>query len=589
VQSLKPGHRHDGRSRPHRPMAPAQAPKSHYDLTQAADVAPAEGASRVANLKLLLATVNGDIAMLAAAVQLKLPSLQEILEGRKVVGSEVATHIEETLALDQGWLDRKHDAADINQKTIDILHGRDVSDYEKEIRQSEQKGHEIMKNSAAPSGSAPASSAPQQADKPSPELIETRIANLNLLTQARGSKVRLARKMGISESIISFLFNRKKEFTNRFTNELESSLGLPTFWMDEPKTVADVPEHTWEIVGRPNPDTAPAAKSTAKSKDNKTSKNDSTSKAASQNTAKATAKPAAKTSVKPAAKQGATPGSSSSAPLSSDSLTLHFDSKPTELDPNYAPAAGQPADAAPQPAATAAAVPVVTKRAPRVHRAAPGAMAALTGQPAAGQPAAASSTPAGPTMLQLSSSAPKAELSENVGSSAPGAKEASSGVRGPTQLSLVPEGSAPTDATPPGKVAEDVKPEAGAAAPEASNAPTTLSAAPASASPVAAAAEVQSPPTGAASGSEAAPASAPAPAPALAASSGVAPAPAPAAQAAVPVVPATATNPLSSAPVDTFELSPITEALIKTLTLQARAGKLTEKDAFRILGEIADV
>lgn len=251
MHSNKTWHRPDARQRPNRPSSDRNYPKIAEPKTH--KVGAVEAAARVANLKLLLSRVDGNVPMLAAAVQLDISGLKQRLEGIEVVEDGLAMYIEETLALDPSWLDKKHDLSDISAKTVDILYGRDISDSEEEIRQSEQRGHEIMKNAAAAASAnaAPATRAPHTpaSEKPSDELILTRIANLVLLTQARGAKSRLARLLDVSESIISFLFNRKKEFTHRFTRDLETALSLPAEWFDTVQEIQAVPQATWDILG----------------------------------------------------------------------------------------------------------------------------------------------------------------------------------------------------------------------------------------------------------------------------------------------------------------------------------------------------
>jgi transcriptional regulator with XRE-family HTH domain len=480
VQSFKSGHRSDARHRPQRSSSEQNYPKNHNDMSQASKVGALEGAVRVANLKLLLTKVGGDLTLLSAAVQVKLSRLQQMLDAQEVVTSELATHIEETLALDQGWLDRKHEEGDISTKTVDILLGKDTSDFEKDIRNSEQKGLDIMKTST---GSTPTSAAPRplrtprkSPEKPVDEFVEVRKANLTILTQARGAKSKLARALGVSESIISFLFNGKKDFSYRFARDFEKTLNLPAKWLDTPHSSQDVPQKAWDILGNASPNSPQFLSS----------------------------------------HQGS---------LELPNLKLNMASAPTELERGKSPLAqagsetpgGRPKKN--QPQAT------VARGGPRTHR--------------------VSRTPLSPKSsmdLRLDTSAAPSEL-----------------VRAPQQAETLPELetiAAPTATAPAEIPASRSKTHAPSVHKSTAHPPADKQAA----APVSAPTPVPPEPT------------------AVTEASPVAAAPLPSDE--------SINTKIKSRP-DTLVLSPITEALIKTLTLKAQDGSFTDKDAYRLLGDIA--
>jgi hypothetical protein len=534
VQSQKSGPRPDTRNRSHRsPHSDNRAPRNHREVAEASKVSPLQVAARVANLRMLLEKSGGDIPTFAGRAEVSLAALREILEGQKVVGDERATHIELTLELGQGWLDKQHQLSDITQTTVDILLGKDVSTFEKEIRISEQKGHEIMKNAAStastatsPSTATPAAAASKTAtaqttgsDKASSEVVEARLANLTLLTQGRGAKSRLAQLLGVSAGIISFLFSRSKEFTNSFTRNLESVLVLPELWMDTARDVSDVPQATWEKLGS-------SADLSAQSSEKKSRKN-------------ASAK-----------------GGNATAEKSDGANAQGNDPVVKANTPEEAP------------------------RGHRVHRMPKKGDAA----PQQGAP-----QPALQRTLQLRTSAAPSVLLDDA-----------AGAGQQPELNLTPAASTPAEGLPMSDAQGAANPtgQANESAPEdavVGGAIAPVAQPPAEPAPATAAAKAASPAT--AQKPEA-------PAPATAAgdsSAAIPPVPAgeaPAAQGAalqlVSRTPAQLTAEAANSRPDVLQLSslflsPITEALLKTLTIKAQQGLFSEKDAYRLLGQISEM
>jgi hypothetical protein len=501
--------------------------------------------------------------MLSAAAQLKLPGLQQMLDGQSIVGNELATHIEVTLALGQGWLDRKHELSDISSKTVDILQGKDISDFEEEIQRSEQKGLETMKTST---GSAPTSAALSassekpgaSSEKPSNELIEIRRENLGVLTQARGAKSRLARVLEVSESIVSFLFNGKKDFSNKFSRDLEKALHLPAKWLDSPHAEKDVPQKTWDVLNA-------------------------------------------------AAKGANQPLNLSSKSLELPSLKLNLTTEPTELERsenssqkpqpliNDEASTDNTENTVSQDAATDKGQHVPPARTPRVHRlekSKPAVQAPLTLQ--LHTTAAPSELFGGSQQTEMlpplddeAPTPPSDPVAENLPAAGVENVEAEPQTASGTAVEKVePQAPVVTKRAPRRQVATPAAPAAAAAAEPGQE--STASVTPTQAAPV------QETPAQATS-AQAAPAhpAAPALTPAAALPSAsttviLAAAPAaltgPAGAIAEPAINAA----IESRP-DVFILSPITEALIKTLTNKAREGTFTDKEAYKLLGQIADL
>lgn len=83
--------------------------------------------------------------------------------------------------------------------------------------------------------------------------LETiRRANLHVLTSRKGSKVRLAVVMEISESNMANRFYGQKRMDDAEANRFTERLGLPTGWMDVPRSVTDVPESVSELLASPS-------------------------------------------------------------------------------------------------------------------------------------------------------------------------------------------------------------------------------------------------------------------------------------------------------------------------------------------------
>lgn len=565
MHSQKFGVRPDTRNRSHRSANPDnRAPKNHHEITEASKVSPLQVAARVTNLRLLLEKAGGDIPTFAGRAEVSLEDLRQILEGQKVVGDERATHIELTLELGQGWLDKKHEISDISPTTVDILLGKDVSTFEKEIRNSELKGHEIMKNTASTAASttssAPATSAAKApaaqnatSDKASNEIVEARIANLTLLTQARGAKSRLARLLGVSESIVSFLFSRSKEFTNSFTRNLESLLALPEMWMDTVREIKDVPQEAWDKLG-----SAAAVKGDAAPKKGRKSASDSSANGAAEKSAGATA-------------QLNAPAAKADAPEVPRGQRVHR--------------LPRKSDAAPQQSSQQSAKPNATQGTLTLQLRPSAAPSVLLGDNGGLEtlPELESLPPADQPSNNVSEPAPQAAATSN---SAPAAEQSGAAS---TELASTPSEAA---GHPTKQVTVSAAPDAAASTPAPSesgsaNVPKVSVKSTARASAAKMAAETAQPPVAPAvnSGQEAL-------------VSQLSAKPADSGQlVAQPANPssASAESARGQAPhadvleLSTLFLSPITEALLKTLAIKAKEGVFSEKDALRLLTEIVEL
>jgi hypothetical protein len=109
---------------------------------------------------------------------------------------------------------------------------------------------------ATPPKSAPAkvkASSKSGAQQPLPlndaETLENiRRANLHVLTSRKGSKVRLAAVMEISNSNMDNRLYGQKRMDEAEANRFTERLGLPTGWLDVPRLVTDIPESVSDLL-----------------------------------------------------------------------------------------------------------------------------------------------------------------------------------------------------------------------------------------------------------------------------------------------------------------------------------------------------
>ncbi|MFT4439428.1 hypothetical protein [Caballeronia sp. 15711] len=84
-------------------------------------------------------------------------------------------------------------------------------------------------------------------------LEKIRRANLHVLTTPKGSKVRLGGVMGISASNMANRYYGQKRIDDAEANRFTERLGLPTGWLDIPRTVTDIPESVSNLLASPSP------------------------------------------------------------------------------------------------------------------------------------------------------------------------------------------------------------------------------------------------------------------------------------------------------------------------------------------------
>lgn len=83
-------------------------------------------------------------------------------------------------------------------------------------------------------------------------LENIRRANLHVLTSRKGSKVRLGAVMEISDSNMANRFYGQKRMNDAEANRFTERLGLPTGWLDVPRSVTDIPESVSDLLVPPS-------------------------------------------------------------------------------------------------------------------------------------------------------------------------------------------------------------------------------------------------------------------------------------------------------------------------------------------------
>jgi hypothetical protein len=79
-------------------------------------------------------------------------------------------------------------------------------------------------------------------------LESIRRTNLHVLTSPKGSKVRLSEVMEISDSNMANRLYGQKRMDEAEANRFTEHLGLPTGWLDAPRSVTDIPESVSDLL-----------------------------------------------------------------------------------------------------------------------------------------------------------------------------------------------------------------------------------------------------------------------------------------------------------------------------------------------------
>lgn len=248
-------------------------------------------AVQVRNFKALLEAA-GTVDDLALALDMPLQRINELLRGENFP-RETAHHIEETLQLPSGFLDRRD--ARVMPDLFDCLKDswRPASP-ETEADVKALRMSTTQATATGPSASDATTTTPSTAESPDPArprpsvspsapdagtvpdqavtgphrvsrraipagrdprhdgVLDTRHANLAMLTKAPGSKGKLGQLMGMSPANISHRIHKNKKLDDAEIRRLTKVLHLPPDWFDSPRTTQDVP-HATQAMLTPEP------------------------------------------------------------------------------------------------------------------------------------------------------------------------------------------------------------------------------------------------------------------------------------------------------------------------------------------------
>ncbi|WP_146039459.1 MULTISPECIES: hypothetical protein [unclassified Variovorax] len=228
-------------------------------------------AIQVRNFKALLDAATS-VENLALALDMPLQRVNELLRGENFP-HDVAYHIEVTLELPSGFLDR------VNARLTPEVVNRLKSPLNFNATENEAESTEtqtavavqapVQLTLAAVPEAAPASTeaAPQRQDEdmakkqssqpakktrapaataptthtPGEDILDTRRINLAVLTEAPGAKSKLCEIMGMSPANISHRIHRNKKLDDAEVKRFTTALHLPKDWFDGPRTAKDIP------------------------------------------------------------------------------------------------------------------------------------------------------------------------------------------------------------------------------------------------------------------------------------------------------------------------------------------------------------
>jgi len=276
--------------RPNKPYVKAPTPRD-----------PAQTASifKTRSFKLLLDAVGAE--NIALGLDSNLTRVAELLNGERFT-PETAFHIETTLGLQDGFFDQPNPVLTPEliarlKSPLDFIHANaepeltsqqtlnvDVAAQVNHLpvltdslpREPEMPKKTNVASPRAVAKNSPTAAKPAETTPPQPTsakvkassksgaqqtlplndvaaLEKIRRANLHVLTTPKGSKVRLGTIMGISASNMANRFYGQKRIDDAEANRFTERLGLPTRWLDIPRTVTDIPESVSDLLANPSP------------------------------------------------------------------------------------------------------------------------------------------------------------------------------------------------------------------------------------------------------------------------------------------------------------------------------------------------
>nr|WP_306427263.1 hypothetical protein [Caballeronia sordidicola] len=237
---------------------------------------------------------------IALGLDSNLARVAELVSGERFT-PETAFHIETTLGLPDGFFDQPNpvlttETIERLKSPLDFIHANTEpeiayvhvlnpapvtqADHRSTLTDPSPREPEMPKNtnggsaktvaksntaSAKPATATPTKSALAKVKAPSKSgaqsslplndvaaLENIRRANLHVLTSRKGSKVRLGTVMEISDSNMANRFYGQKRMDDAEANRFTERLGLPTGWLDVPRSVTDIPESVSDLLVPPS-------------------------------------------------------------------------------------------------------------------------------------------------------------------------------------------------------------------------------------------------------------------------------------------------------------------------------------------------
>ncbi|MFP3556773.1 hypothetical protein [Paraburkholderia hospita] len=283
------GSRRDGQRQPHHEKKPPpQRSGPPYVKTPPRDAAQTASIFKTRSFQFLVDVVGAE--NIAIALESNMTRVAELMKGERFT-PETAFHMETTLGLPHGFFDQPNpaladetiarlksplDFVQIDEgfaaasEALERAPARTVDQQPVPEDSLSEEAHmpkkvvggppSAVKNSRSGTAGQPEPRAPRKAspskDKASPKTPQQqplalsdsadaeniRRANLHLLTGRNGSKVRLGVVMEMSGFNIADRLHGKKRMDSVETNRFTERLGLPSGWLDSPRTEAEIPE-----------------------------------------------------------------------------------------------------------------------------------------------------------------------------------------------------------------------------------------------------------------------------------------------------------------------------------------------------------
>ncbi|MHB9841826.1 hypothetical protein Q8F57_044350 [Paraburkholderia terrae] len=283
------GSRDNGQRQPHHEKkSPPQRQGPPYVKAPPRDSAQTASIFKTRSFQFLVDAVGAE--NIAIALESNMTRVAELMKGERFT-PETAFHMETTLGLPHGFFDQPNPGLAAEtiarlKSPLDFIQTDDGSDVESEalkpasalnvdqqplLKDSGSEETQMPKKvaggspravrnrrsemveqpkpraplKASPSKDTVSSKTPQQqplALSDSADVEKIRRANLHVLTSRNGSKVRLGVVMEMSGFNIADRLHGKKRMDSVEASRFTERLGLPTGWLDTPRTEAEIPE-----------------------------------------------------------------------------------------------------------------------------------------------------------------------------------------------------------------------------------------------------------------------------------------------------------------------------------------------------------